>query len=109
MMLVTKNLDPTSTVRNSYLLPLVKSGTIPLLSVPSMSPAEMFPERWKDHLKKTAAEANQVARGELVATTSVIRCKCGSPVTYKEMQMRSADEAMTLIVRCPACGNKFNI
>jgi DNA-directed RNA polymerase subunit M/transcription elongation factor TFIIS len=109
LMRVVKNLDPTCSVSNKYLLPRVQAGEIPLLKVPTMSPAEMFPERWKEHIKKSAAEARQAAAGELVATTNVIKCRCGSAVSYKEMQMRSADEAMTLIVKCPACGKKFNI
>ena len=109
LMTVVKNLDPSSSVGNTYLLPRVKSGDISLASVPAMSPGEMFPDRWKDQLKKTVAEAQQAAVGELVATTNVIKCRCGSAVSYKEMQMRSADEAMTLIVKCPACGKKFNI
>lgn len=98
------NLDPDSYLGNTYLLPAVKSGQVPLESVPYMSRMEMFPAAWDQQIKKREAETFHVAKGPVVATTTLLKCpKCKKGMSYEESQTRSADEAMTIIAHCLDC------
>lgn len=103
------NLCPDSYVNNTYLLPAVKAGEHRLSDVARMTMMELNPPVWDKQLMNKKAETIQVAEGPATLTTSLIKCsKCGSNVSYKEEQTRSADEAMTIKAECP-CGNRFNI
>lgn len=107
---IVGNLDPNNSINNTYLLPKILDGTIAIAEIVNMTDEEMFPARWSDIHNKRSAEAHQATKGRLVVTTSIIKCgKCGSGVSYEERQTRSCDEAMTVHVTCPSCGNKFKI
>ena len=52
-------------------------------------------------------EISILLSGELTVS-GVGRCKCGNiNLAFSEKQTRSADEPMTIFVRCPACGNRW--
>lgn len=107
--LVTQNINPESELGNVYLLPRIRSGEIDLLKVPYMTYHEMFPEKWSGKLKRLDTETRQCVSGIPVATTSIIKCECGSDVYYKEVQARSSDESMSLFIKCPRCFKSFNM
>lgn len=104
------NLDPGAHLGNTYLLPAVKSGEVPLENVPYMSRMEMFPAAWDQQIKKREAETQHVAKGPVVATTTLIKCpKCRKGMSYEESQTRSADESMTIKAQCLDCNVRINI
>jgi DNA-directed RNA polymerase subunit M/transcription elongation factor TFIIS len=107
--LVTQNLNPESDIGNSFLITRVKSGEVELLKVPYMTYQEMFPEKWSGKLQRLETETRQCVMGIPVATTSIIKCDCGSDVYYKEVQARSSDESMSLFIKCPRCFKSFNM
>lgn len=78
----------------------------------TMTPYEMFPERWIEALEAaahrlTARTLRQPCVSEL--PDGAERCgKCGSWKTdYSSFQTRSADEPMTNFFNCFACGNRW--
>lgn len=107
--LVTQNINPDSELGNVYLLTRIRSGEVQLLKVPHMTYHEMFPEKWSGKLQRLDTETRQCVTGIPVATTSIIKCECGSDVYYKEVQARSSDESMSLFIKCPRCLKSFNM
>jgi DNA-directed RNA polymerase subunit M/transcription elongation factor TFIIS len=103
------HLNPEAYIKNTYLLEAVKSGVFTLDQLPYMNIIDLNPKAWDKQLQTRQAETLHVTEGPAVATTTLIKCKCGSGVKYTEEQTRSADEAMTIKAECVACGNRFNI
>ncbi len=104
------HLDPESYANNTYLLAAIKAGTLKLTDVPAMSQQELYPKMWDKQLQYKKAQTQQLSIGAKVVTSKLIKCgRCGSDTTYTEVQTRSCDEAMTIKVQCPKCGNRFNI
>lgn len=109
MNILYQHLDINGRLKNKYLLPAIKSGKIPIRDLATMNEADMNPKHWKCAQQK-AAEALQISHGEQASLTSLILCgKCGSKTKYTESQTRSSDEAMTVSVECPNCGNRFKL
>lgn len=104
-----QHLNPNGRIGNNYLLPALKSGQISVMDIAQMDESEMNPKAWLCAQRK-ATEARQISHGAQKSLTSLIRCgKCGSKTEYEEKQTRSSDEAMTVSVSCPNCGNKFRV
>ena len=110
---VTNNVTSKGACKNTYIERELELGNIKLCDMPSMSTTEINPTIWVNQIDKMKAEANQVLHGNShIATTDQIKCPkrgCNAPVTYKEEQTRSADEAATIIATCVRCRYKFTI
>ena len=82
--------------------------------VVSMSVKELASKQLKEQRQAEAKWAAQEARsdlGKLNGLTDMFRCgKCRErKCTYYQMQTRSADEPMTVFVRCTVCGNRWKM
>ena len=82
--------------------------------VVSMSVKELASKQLKEQREAEAKWAQQEARsdlGKLNGLTDMFRCgKCRErKCTYYQMQTRSADEPMTVFVRCTVCGNRWKM
>jgi len=103
------NLDPAAYVANSRLLTRLKEGEFPAHQVPFMSARELYPEHWQsladEHMKReTLMLEGPQEEGSSMFTCN--RCK-KSKTRYWEMQTRSADEPMTIFIRCLNCGKEW--
>jgi DNA-directed RNA polymerase subunit M/transcription elongation factor TFIIS len=103
------NLDPVAYVANSRLLTRLKEGEFPAHQVPFMSARELYPEHWQsladEHMKReTLMLEGPQEEGSSMFTCN--RCK-KSKTRYWEMQTRSADEPMTIFIRCLNCGKEW--
>lgn len=102
------NLDPTSYVANGRLLERLRDGEFPPHQVPFMTPRDLYPEAWQeladDQLKRETSMLERNQEG-----SDMFKCKrCGKSKTrYYEMQTRSADEPMTIFIRCLNCGKEW--
>lgn len=78
----------------------------------SMSSKDLASQSLKEQREKDAKWEMAAARsdlGKLNGLTDMFRCgKCKErKCTYYQMQTRSADEPMTVFVRCTVCGNRW--
>ena len=108
---ILANLDPTSYVKNEYLLPKFLSGEYSYHELCfGMTHQEMYPERWEEAI--AANLKNDLKQWGSIDPESIpdgaVKCrKCRSwKTTYYAMQTRSADEPMTNFATCLKC--KFN-
>jgi transcription elongation factor S-II len=103
------NLDPAAYVANSRLLARLKEGEFPAHQIAFMSARELYPEHWQsladEHMKReTLMLEGPQEEGSTMFTCK--RCK-KSKTRYWEMQTRSADEPMTIFIRCLNCGKEW--
>jgi len=103
------NLDPTSYVKNTELLGSVLSKTISIEEVPFLPMTELFPEKWKAMVEHQVKQEKQTLEGDKDMATDMFKCtRCGKrQCTYYELQTRSADEPMTIFIRCISCGKQW--
>jgi transcription elongation factor S-II len=103
------NLDPTSYVKNKDLLAGVCSKTILIEEVPFLPMSELFPEKWKKMVEQQLKQEASALEGDKDMATDMFKCtRCGKrQCTYYEMQTRSADEPMTVFIRCISCGKQW--
>lgn len=107
---VFANLDPSSYVKNTRLLERLKEHEFLPHELPFMKPENVFPEKWK-HILDEKLRNNVVLESKPEAMTNQFKCgKCKKrECIYKELQVRSADEPMTLFVTCLNCGNRWRM
>jgi transcription elongation factor S-II len=103
------NLDPTSYVKNAGLVAAVLSKTIPIQEVPFLPMTELFPDMWKAMMEQQVKQEIRALEGDKDMSSNMFKCKgCGkSQTTYYELQTRSADEPMTIFIRCIPCGKQW--
>ena len=95
--------------KNSPLLLVeIVNNNIDILKLPYMSPEELNKHMWKPIIKKRDYINNKKNNRE---TTDAYKCpKCKQRKTVPiEMQTRSADEPMTIIITCQVCMHRWRI
>ena len=80
-------------------------------SVAKMSPQAMQPELWKEMIDRTQWKNEHVIEERPAAMTDSFKCgKCKKrECIYQELQLRSADEPMTIFITCLNCGHRWKI
>lgn len=103
------NLNPKQYVGNSRLLDRLKDGEFPAHQVPFMSAREMYPEHCQQLADEQLKRETTMLDGNPEEGSDMFKCKkCGKSRTrYWEMQTRSADEPMTIFIRCLNCGKEW--
>jgi len=103
------NLDPSAYVRNIRLLDRLKDGEFSPHDVASMTVHELYPENWQALADAQLKIETSALEGNHEEGSSLFKCRrCGKSRTrYFEMQTRSADEPMTVFIRCLNCGKEW--
>ncbi len=105
------NLDPDSYVGNSGLYDRLKSGAYTSADIASLGAYEMYPEKWRSLIDIQLKRDKHLLEGgaDLEYATDMFKCsRCGKrKCTYYEMQTRSADEAMTVFIKCLVCKKEW--
>jgi transcription elongation factor S-II len=111
LIILYNNLNPDSTVQNTYLLPTILNGEINIDHLPSMTPKELFPEHWKPYIDKQNAREMVYKSLQEQVTTDIFQCgRCRkNRCTYYQLQTRGTDEPMTTFVTCIECGHKWRM
>lgn len=105
------NLDPTSYIHNTGLYERYKSATYSAGDIGSLGAYEMYPEKWRSLIDIQLKRDKHLLEGgaDLEYATDMFKCsRCGKrKCTYYEMQTRSADEAMTVFIKCVICKKEW--
>lgn len=108
---VLVNLMPESYVGNARLSVRLTEKEFAPHDIPFMKPQNVYPERWAVILDAKMKRDMHVFEEKPKAMTNEFKCrKCKSRnCIYQELQVRSADEPMTLFITCLNCGEKWRI
>lgn len=110
---VVVNLQPDSYVGNKRLITRLGEKEFHPHDIPFMKPQNVYPERWAVILDAKMKRDMHVFEEKPKAMTHEFKCgKCKHPkreCIYQELQVRSADEPMTLFITCLNCGHKWKI
>jgi len=103
------NLIPNSYVNNFRLLERLKEGEFKPHAIPFMNYGELYPEKWRSMMEQQLKRETKLLEGNKDMATDQFKCsRCYKrQCTYYEMQTRSADEPMTIFVRCLNCGKQW--
>ncbi len=103
------NLHPKSPVGNKHLMERIKSGEVTIKDVSRMNDIELYPENWKRLKDLQLIKEQNWLEGNTSMKTDQFKCgRCGKrECTYYEMQTRSADEPMTVFIKCLNCNNRW--
>jgi DNA-directed RNA polymerase subunit M/transcription elongation factor TFIIS len=99
----------TNLVTNSSLQRRMVEKEFDSFQLPTMSPQHVHPVVWKDAMDKKITRDEYVMNDKPEAMTEDFKCrKCkNNKCVFKELQLRSADEPMTLFITCLNCGNRW--
>jgi DNA-directed RNA polymerase subunit M/transcription elongation factor TFIIS len=103
------NLDPTSYVNNTHLLPRLRNGDLDISHLATMNNMDYAPTLYTQlHERQLLREQRQLEGNKAMATDQ-FRCgRCGKrETTFYELQTRSADEPMTKFITCLNCNNHW--
>ncbi len=106
---VISNMHKRSYVDNARLDVRFHEGEFTAAELATMPFSSLCPEKWKDLFEKEMKREAKMLEVDKSMATDMFRCtKCGKrQCTYYEMQTRSADEPMTIFVRCLNCGKRW--
>lgn len=108
---VYTNLDPASYVGNTRLRARLDEREFAPHEVPFMAAPHAFPERWTSVMDDKVRRDEVVFKERQAAITDQFKCgRCKKrECIYRELQLRSADEPMTVFVTCTNCGNRWKM
>ena len=103
------NFNPNSYVGNPHLIQRWKDGEFTLDQIGSWTSYDLNPAHWKDLKDQQFRREKRILEGNLAMATDRFRCsQCKKKMcSYYELQTRSADEPMTIFVRCLNCGKQW--
>lgn len=95
---------------SEHLRKCISSGDITLRTIASIKPIDAFPDMWRESVISVNNRAEEAQRGpQPIVTTTLFKCsRCRqNKCTFREIQLRSADEPMTVFIACLNCGHRW--
>jgi len=108
---VIANIDRNTYVGNTRFIDRLNEGEFLPHEIPFMNPENIFPEKWHDIINAKMKREEHMLDDHPEAMTNQFKCgKCKKrECVYKELQIRSCDEPMTLFITCLNCGHRWRI
>ena len=108
---VLANIVSSSYVQNTRLVSRLNEGEFNPHEIPFMKPHNIFPEKWRAIIDAKIKKEEASGQDKPEAMTTLFKCgKCKKrECVYKELQIRSCDEPMTVFITCLNCGNRWRI
>lgn len=110
---IINNINKNSNINNGNdtLLNKILNNELKPNEIPFISYDKLKPEQWAELYEKKEKIDNNLINPEKVAMTEEIVCKrCKQrKITYNMVQLRSADEPMSMLCQCLDCGFNFRI
>lgn len=108
---VISNLDKSSYVMNERFIDRFKSDEFKPNEIAYLKSENIFPELWSEFLDTKIKQSETMFEEKPSSMTDKFKCgKCKKrECSYREVQLRSADEPMTLFITCINCGNRWKI
>lgn len=108
---IIANLDTSGSVCNDRLLKRLQEEEFLPHDIPFMRPEHVYPEKWRSIIDTRLKKEELIFQEKPEAMTNQFKCgKCKKrECVYKELQVRSCDEPMTLFITCLNCGNRWRI
>lgn len=106
---VISNISPQSYVTNTRLIERLREGEFDAGDIAALLYTRLYPEMWARLEERQLKRETKMLEVDMSMATDMFKCgKCKKRVcTYYEQQTRSADEPMTIFVRCLNCGNNW--
>lgn len=106
---VFANLNPDSYIGNKQLMQRLKDKEFQAQDIPFMHHISLYPKSWEDLLKRKQKDDFLSVDQKPEAMTSEFKCgKCGKrECIFHQVQLRSCDEPMTIIIKCVHCNNQW--
>ena len=100
-----------SQIDYQLLMDNIKSGVIDLDNIAKCQPHDLLPEKWNVYMDDKNKRDDNVCNSKQLAKTDMFKCsKCKKrECSYYELQVRSADESMTVFITCLNCGHRWRI
>lgn len=112
---VFANLNKNSYIKNNTLKERLDNREFFPHDVPFITRESIFPDLWAPIIDKERLRSKEAYEYRQASMTDHIKCitclKKGwkSKITYYELQTRSADEPMTLMIKCHTCGHRWKM
>lgn len=93
------------------LIKQLNSGSLDPVKFASIRPYELVPNKYAEFIEFTNKKFDTIMNHKQTAKTDQFKCgKCKKrECSYYELQVRSADESMTVFVNCLNCGHRWRI
>jgi transcription elongation factor S-II len=106
---IVANVDPAAYVGNVSLVERLKEGEFTADKVAAMTHRELYPDHWQALADEQLKRETTMLEGSNEEGSDMFKCKrCKKSRTrYWEMQTRSADEPMTIFIRCLNCSKEW--
>lgn len=105
------NVDKNSYLGNMRLVDRLNDGEFLPHDIATMTADNIYPEKWRTIIDTKLKKEESIFEERPEAMTNQFKCgRCKkSECVYKELQIRSCDEPMTLFITCLNCGNRWRI
>lgn len=93
------------------LMDKIKNKELSLSKIAYYQPHELLPDKWNEYVETKHKRDENVCNSKQIAKTDMFKCsKCKKrECSYYELQVRSADESMTVFITCLNCGHRWRI
>lgn len=95
----------------SELMARIQNDELDCRRLAFLRPHELLPAKWNQYIEQKHKKDDNICNSRQIAKTDQFMCsKCKKrECSYYELQVRSADESMTIFITCLNCAHRWRI